>query len=154
MDRNPDLDRLCTSAAIRVEPWEDTLVEAHGYDVRSSYVEAVYLPVLGPTSLLLARRLAVLMAAEPRGFVLDVADIAAQLGLGRGSGRNSVIARTLARLVIFDVAQVRDHGDTLAVRRALAPLPLGHQRRLSPTLRRAHEVALLRREATTTRRAS
>jgi hypothetical protein len=40
MDRTPDLEHLCTSATIRVEPWEDDLVETHGFDVRSSYVEA------------------------------------------------------------------------------------------------------------------
>ena len=40
MHRTPDLEHLCTSATSRVEPWEDDLVETHGFDVRSSYVEA------------------------------------------------------------------------------------------------------------------
>ncbi len=68
---------------------------------------------------------------------VDLVDVAVSLGIGEGTGRNSVLARALGRLVRFGVAEWR--GDVLAVRRALAPLPARQLARASYSARKAHE---------------
>ena len=42
---------------LRVEPWHDALIDEVGYDPRSDYVEAFWLPVLGPSTTWLAEAL-------------------------------------------------------------------------------------------------
>ncbi len=119
-----------------VRAWSDPLVEAHGYPATSSYVETFWLPILGPSATWALRRLATL-AATPGGVRIPTAELARSIGVSAGTGRNSVIVRTLNRLVMFGVA--RWEGDGLAVRRSLAPLPARHLLRLSPALRHAHD---------------
>ena len=123
---------------IEVVPWVDQVVEAHGFGPRSMYVEMCWLPVLGPTATLLYRRLGSWVEHHPEGLEVDLVDLSVSLGLGEGLGRNSLLARALGRLGRFEVASGR--GDQLAVRQALPPLPLRHQRRLSYTAMRLHEA--------------
>ena len=96
-----------------------------------------WLPVLGPTATLMYRRLGSWAEHNPDGVQVDLTDLSVSLGLGEGLGRNSLVARALGRLARFDVAAWR--GDQLAVRRALPPLPLRHQSRLSYTASMLHE---------------
>ncbi len=119
-----------------VRAWADPLVEAHGYPATSSYVETFWLPVLGPSATWTLRRLAGL-AATPGGVRIPTAELARSLGVSAATGRNSVMVRTLGRLVMFGMA--RWEGDVLAVRRWVAPLPARHLLRLSPALRHAHD---------------
>lgn len=49
---------------------------------RSEYVEFVWSEALGPTALLLARRLGTLIERSPRGAELSVAELAHELGVG------------------------------------------------------------------------
>ncbi len=122
---------------VEVVPWVDEVVEAHGFGPRSIYVEMCWLPVLGPTATLLYRRLGTWVEHNPEGLEVDLVDLSVSLGLGEGLGRNSLIARALGRLAHFDVAVWRR--EQLAVRRALPPLALRHQKRLSYTAARLHE---------------
>jgi len=115
-----------------------------GYGLRDDYVEAYLAGILGPTSILLLRRVGIGFALHPDGFALDVAETAAALGLGAGLGRNSPWWRTVRRLTGFGFAQVRG-AEILAVRRAVAPLPERLVRRLPATLQRTHARALLQR---------
>ncbi len=115
------------------------MVEAVGYGLCDPFVEAFFTAHLGPTSVMLLRRIGRGFQASPEGFSLNVADTAAGLGVA-SSGRNSPWWRTISRLVYFDIAQVRG-AEALAVRRALAPLPHRLLRRLPPNLQRAHERA-------------
>ena len=48
-------------ATVRVVPWPDPVVEEHGHDPRSAYVERYWLGLLGPTATWLVRRLASLV---------------------------------------------------------------------------------------------
>ena len=56
------------TAAIRVMPWPDPVLDAVGHDPRSWYVETFWLPTLGPTALLLLRHLADRFEANPKGI--------------------------------------------------------------------------------------
>jgi hypothetical protein len=120
-----------------VRPWLDELVEAHGYGPRSMYVETCWLPVLGPTATWLYRRLGSWAEFNPDGLTIDTTDLSVSLGLGEGLGLRAQLARSLERLVRFDVA--RFQGDVFEVRRALAPLPQRHVDRLSYSSRRLHD---------------
>lgn len=133
----PTSDQL--PSVLRVVALVDPVVEAHGFVRESLYVEYCWLPILGPTATLAYRRLGTVVAAlPPKGVVrFDLIDLSLGLGLGEGIGRNSVMARTLRRLVQFGVAEWRR--DTLAVRRALAPLTARQLGRLGYTARIMHE---------------
>jgi hypothetical protein len=142
-----DIDRLINSPILTIEPWADAVVESVGYGLRDFYVEAYLGPVIGPTCLVLLRRLGLGFALDPEGFTLDVAETAAGLGVGATLGRNSAWWRSVGRLMDFGVATVRGPG-TLAVRRSVAPLPQRLVRRLPAPLQRSHALALTARERT------
>ena len=61
---------------IEVHPWPDPVIDTLGHDPRSAYAEMFWLPTLGPTSLLLLRRIATALDEAPYGMVVDVADLA------------------------------------------------------------------------------
>jgi len=123
---------------LHVAPWPDPLVEQHGHDPRTPYVERFWLGVLGPSCIFLARHLATRLEAEPAGFDLDLVDCARALGLGGGLGRHAPLTRTVTRLCQFGMAQ-RFGRDGLAVRRAFPPLARHHLVRLPPALQAAHD---------------
>ncbi|MEA2901381.1 MAG: hypothetical protein QOH36_1268 [Actinomycetota bacterium] len=120
---------------IEVCAWIDSLVESCGFGPRSAYVEFCWLPVLGPSATWAYRRLGALVLAEAPARV-QLADLAGSLGLGAGLGRGSKLAAALGRLAHFQV--VRWQGQSLLVRRALAPLSLVQVGRISPSARAAH----------------
>jgi hypothetical protein len=122
---------------LTITAWVDALVEAHGFGPRSPYVEGVWGGVLGPSATLCYRRLGSIVAAADDDVAIDVVDLAVSLGLGAGTGRNAMIAKTLARLVAFDVTRWLDDG-RYAVRRALAPLPERRVQQLSASARSFH----------------
>ena len=130
---------------ITVTPWIDPLVESHGFGPRSLYVEACWLPVLGPTATWLYRRLGSWVETNPEGVQVDLVDLSVSLGLGEGLGRNSLLGKSLRRLARFDVA--RWMGEEMGVRRALAPLPERHAHRLSASAYELHRQHLARRDA-------
>lgn len=49
---------------VTIVAYEDPLVDAHGHHPASAYVDWCWAPVIGPSSLLLYRRLAVLLDAH------------------------------------------------------------------------------------------
>ncbi len=71
---------------------------------------------------------------------MDTIDLLACVGLGQGLAKNSIGARTVARMTAFDMARRagRD-GDLLAVRTALAPLNAARASRLPVSARRYHD---------------
>jgi hypothetical protein len=138
------INALVTARVLTIEPWTDPVVEAVGYPLRDPYVEIFFGSHLGPTSILLLRRVGLGFGLHPEGFVLDVAETAAALGLGAGLGRNSPWWRTVGRLARFGLAHGRGP-QTLAVRRAVAPLTQSQVDRLPASLQRAHVVAVSHR---------
>ena len=126
-------------AVITVGAWRDPVVEALGHDARSLYVETFWLPVLGPSTVLLLRRLAGALASSPSGCAIGVVETSRALGLGERPGRNAPLLRTVARCVDFEMARVTGPG-SIAVRTALPPLTRRHLARLPQSLRDEHAL--------------
>ncbi|MGH9190727.1 MAG: hypothetical protein ACRD0Q_12000 [Acidimicrobiales bacterium] len=127
-----------TLAALAIRPWPDGVIDALGFDPRSSYVEQFWLGILGPSTTWLLRRLATGLDAAPDGFELDLAATATALGLGSKGGRHSPFMRSLARCCQFDLAEFHPEG-ALLVRRKVPPLNRRQVQRLPEALRAAHE---------------
>lgn len=121
-----------------VEPWPDHVIEQLGHDPRSAYVETFWLSVLGPSTTWLLRRLVMQLDDEPDGFEIRAADLSTELGLGGRTGSSSVFARSIDRAVKFGAMQ--RNGDSLYVRRRLAPLAARHLQRLPRRLQLLHEA--------------
>ena len=127
------------SETIRVLPLPDPVVDTLGHDPRAPYPERFWLPTLGPTAFLLIRYIAHRFDRAPDGFNLDLAETSRCLGLGERHGRNSPLARSLGRIVQFDLAAQED-GETLAVRRHVPPINRRHVRRLPPSAQEEHDA--------------
>jgi hypothetical protein len=125
---------------IRIRPWPDPVIDTLGHDPRAPYPERFWLPTLGPTALFLLRHISARFDRAPDGFVLPLAETSRCLGLGDRDGRNSPVARSLGRLVQFDLAAFEAEGALLAVRRHVPPINRRHVRRLPPALQEEHEA--------------
>lgn len=123
---------------IRIRPWIDPVIDTLGHDPRSLYFETFYLPALGPSSVLLMRRLAAWLNEHPEGGELSCSEMSQSLGLGNREGRSSPLWRSLQRLVQFDLAIEDDEG-VFAVRRAVPPVNRRHVRRLPAPLQARHD---------------
>lgn len=126
------------SETIRIRPWPDPVIDTLGHDPRAPYPERFWLPTLGPTALLLLRHIADRFDRAPEGFTLDLAETSRCLGLGERDGRNSPLARSLGRIVQFDLAAQEE--ETLAVRRHVPPINRRHVRRLPPSRQEEHDA--------------
>ena len=125
-------------ARIQVSAWPDPVLDKLGHDPRSLYVERFWLPVLGPSCLLLIRRLAAELERRPDGFEIETARLAPELGIGMKGGRHGPLWRAVERACRFGGA--RRNGERLAVRRRLPPLTLRQIERLPEVLRADHEA--------------
>lgn len=122
---------------LAIRPWPDPVIDTLGHDPRSVYVERFWLPTLGPTSLLLLRRIASELDARPDGVEIDMAATAQALGLGNRTGASSPLARSFDRLQQFDLAC--SSGDrSFAVRRTVPPVNRRHVQRLPHDLQDEH----------------
>lgn len=128
-------ERVGLPTAITVVPWRDPVGEATGHRPGSAYVEAVWLPVLGPSATWAWQRLA-RIATVHSPVRLEVAELAAGIGLGGRLGASSTMARTLERLERFGA--LRRSGDVFAVRVALPDLSESRVARLGASARLAH----------------
>jgi len=126
-----------------VEAWSDPVIDQLGHDPRSAYVEKFWLPILGPSSIWLLRRIADGLDRHPSGFDLDLSATAQALGVGMRGGRNSPLLRTFERCCRFGAARM--HGSSsVSVRRRLAPLTRSQTERLPDALRVEHGTWLSR----------
>jgi hypothetical protein len=125
-----------TEPTLMIVPWYDPVVDAVGFDARSTYVELFWLNVLGPTATWLLRRLVSGFDRYPLGYELDLDDTAGALGLGYTLGTTNPFIRALNRCVLFGVAQSYDGG--LAVRRRVPPVAVRHLLRMPESLRAVH----------------
>lgn len=123
---------------ILVSVWPDPTLDSLGHDPRSIYVEQFWLSILGPSSLLLLRRLASRLEASPDGFEVDPVAWAFELGLGMRGGKNGPFWRSIERTSRFNATHRQ--GDRLLVRRKLPPLTLHQVEKLPPHLQRAHRA--------------
>jgi hypothetical protein len=131
------LEQIWSSGRLRLQSWSDPLVEALGHDPRSYYAERFWLPVLGPSTILLLRLAATELDCSPAGWELELGELARRLGLGDRVGQRAPVIRTLARCVDFEM--MRPCGAlTLEVRRRLPPLARRHLARLTTPLLDEH----------------
>jgi hypothetical protein len=121
---------------LTVRPWVDPAADAVGYDPRSDYVEHFWLVLMGPSTTLLLRRLAMALDEWPDGFECSTRELSWSLGLGH-SGQNTSLARTFRRSTEFGMTRLDRSGDML-VRRRLPPLPRHMVSRLPAWLQTAH----------------
>jgi hypothetical protein len=125
------------TATLAIRPWPDPVIDTLGHDPRSIYVERFWLPTLGPTSLLLLRRIAAGLDEHPEGIQLDLGELSQALGLGHREGNSSPVVRSLDRLMQFDLAcGEREAG--YAVRRTIPPVNRRHVGRLPAPLQEEH----------------
>jgi hypothetical protein len=136
--RSTTLDWIAGHDPMRIVPLSDQVVEAAGHDPRSAYTELFWLPILGPSTCWTLRRIAAGFDANPDGFDLPLGRLGGELGLGSGVARNGPTARTVNRMVEFDMARIV--GDVLAVRKALPPLARRHILRLPEHLAHRHRA--------------
>lgn len=130
---------MSSPSIIRVVPLAGRAGLAHGrFGVDDAYVEAVWLPVLGPASFVVWRRLARDAASTP-GFDTSLERLAAAAGLGSSRGSQSGIARALRRLERFGL--LGPAGDNLVVVRCRLPFASAYQLgRLDPSIRAIHRA--------------
>jgi hypothetical protein len=123
-----------TTATIR--PWIDPLVDRHGHDPRSVYVEHFWLGVIGPTATWVLRRLAAGFDEHPDGYTIDLAHLAVSMGLSYRHGDQGPFGRALHRCVMFGLAQPRSDG--FSVRRRVPDVTQRHLKRLPDDVQASH----------------
>lgn len=122
---------------LTVIAWPDELIDQLGHEPHSSYVEKYWLGVLGPTASWILRRLSAELRNSPNGFVLDLQECAAEVGIGLRGGQNSPFIKALGRLCQFELAQLQN-GGVLAVRLHVPSLSRRHLTRLPQSLQKRH----------------
>jgi hypothetical protein len=126
------------SMPVAIEAWPDPVIDRLGHDPRSAYVERFWLSILGPSTVVLLRRLAAELDEHPGGVTLDLLDVSHSIGVGMKGGRQSAFMRTIDRARRFGGLRWQTP-DQLAVRRKLPPLTRGQLTRLSPALQHQHD---------------
>lgn len=113
-----------------------------GFDPRCDYVETYWLPVLGPSCILVARRLADWLDGADVALQVPLELLARTVGLGTGTGRSAPVVRTLSRLVDFGIAAI-EH-ETYALRIPFPPLSFRQVARLPDYLATRHAIDVVR----------
>ena len=107
------------------------------FPVQHQYVEMLWLPVIGPSTTWLLRRLSGWALASPDGFTVVLAELSESLGLGWSSGAGSSLQRSMRRLIMFGLARWNDDVFEVVVQvPAISDRQLG---RMSSGLVRAHD---------------
>jgi hypothetical protein len=122
---------------VTIRPWIDPVVDEHGHDPRSDYVERFWLGVIGPTATWIMRRFAAGFDAEPSGFAIDLADTATSMGLSYAKRTSSPFGKALQRCAMFGLVQPLSDG--YSVRRRIPQVAMRHLRRLPDEVREAHD---------------
>ncbi len=134
--RRPSIS-LGSAERLRIVSWVDPVADPHGVHPCSRYVELYWLPLIGPSTTWLLRRLFYGLEVHGDGFDLHLAETARALGLGDRTGRNAPFRRALSRLCIFELARAQGPAE-LAVRTSIPPLALRHASRLPDPLQQSH----------------
>lgn len=122
------------AAIITVERWHDPLIEQLGYPVEGDHVQTYWLPVLGPSAIVLARHLGLLMRPHlPNPWTGTAGELSRAVGLG---GATSSLVRTLHRLRQFEMASCTNESDW-CLRLEFPPLSRRHLARLPEPMARA-----------------
>ena len=125
---------ICDNDPLRVTRRMSTLHV--GFDPRCDYVETYWLPVLGPSCILVARRLTDWLDGADVALHVPLELLARTVGLGAGTGRGAPVVRTLSRLVDFGIAAVEN--ESYALRIPFPPLSYRQVARLPEYLATQH----------------
>jgi hypothetical protein len=125
---------------IRAVPHPNPKVRRVGFTLDDPYVEQVWAGVIGPSALLVLRRLPVLWR-EREPALVDLRELGLSLGLGPSLARSGRTWRTIERLVGFGMAHWLP-GDELGVRTEVAPLSGRRLARLPEWTRQVHDRLL------------
>jgi hypothetical protein len=119
---------------VTVYPWSEPRFEQWGHHVQSDYVERFWLPILGPSSIVLARHIAANFDSTNTAFESDTHTMAGAIGIAPGQ-----LLRVINRLVSFGKATFNP-GTTsvLALRTHWEPLGPNSIRRLPAHLAELH----------------
>jgi hypothetical protein len=129
---------MSPSDSVLVVPLSGTREPRAGwYGPATAYVEEVWLPVVGPASFLLWRRLAHQLEEAAHGLTTSLVELSAAIGLGSPRGSQAGIARSLRRLQRFGLAW-RPVESVLVVRCSLPVVSAAQLARLHPTVQRRH----------------
>ena len=132
---SPTTSLLGAGTDVTVVAWHDPVVDDLGLPVRGTYVEVVWAGLLGPTATAALRFLAPPSSLPADQATLDIADLAATLGVSR-----SVLLRALSRLVRFGFVHRRPR--VLEVRAFASPVPAHNVCGLSRTAQAFHAAAI------------
>jgi hypothetical protein len=128
------------SLRLHAVPHPSAQVRQAGFALDHPYLEQCWAPVIGPTSVLLLRRMPVLWR-DGLTVEVDPAELAASLGLSPRVGRHGALARTLDRLERYEFAHRGTPGD-LEVFTELPPVTQRHLDRLPAWSRQRHHELL------------
>ena len=123
---------LLPTVTIQPAPHPVPRIHRAGFPLSHPYVEQCWGSIVGPSSVLLLRRLEWLWH-ESVPAVLPLGDLGARLGLGPGSGRHSRVRHTIDRLAALGLADWTTEPTHLNVYTEVPPLS-------DRVLRRAPEV--------------
>jgi hypothetical protein len=129
-----------SSLVVHPAPHPSFEVHRAGFGLDHPYLELCWAPVLGPSSVLLLRRIPSLWQ-ESAPVEVDLTELGAQLGLGGGAGRHSPMARTVERIVRFRFA-TWSQPSALEVFTEVPPLPQRHLDRVPRWCAQRHEQLL------------
>lgn len=115
-------------------------VHRAGFPLDHPYLERCWAPILGPSSILLLRRMPDLWKQSYPTIGVPLDELGRSLGLG-GTGRNSPLWRTLERLVTFRFAAWSGDRE-LDVYTEAPPLSARHLERVPESTRTLHEQLL------------
>lgn len=128
-------DQILTIHAV---PHRNPQVQRVGVPLDHPYVEQCWAPILGPSSVLVLRRVAVLWEhADPAE--VPISELARSIGLGKGTGPNSPIRHTLDRLERHGFLR-RGHDGLVTVATTVGPVSERQMDRLPEWSRQRHEV--------------
>lgn len=128
---------LAPAATLHLRPWPDPLCPAD-HDPRSWYAETFWLPTLGPTCLLLLRRVADGFDRSPAGFTVPATALSAALGVGERDAKGAPLRKALRRLEQFRLATPDPADGAVLVRPRVPSIRPKHIHRLPEVLRALH----------------
>ena len=128
-------DRLLTLAPVN---HPDRQVRRIGFDLSDTYVEQCWSAVVGPSAVVLLRRMPELWSHEVPARI-GASDLSRSIGLGAGTGANSRLVATMERLTKFGLARRGEDLDRLDVYLEVAPLQAHQLQRVPKWTRDAHE---------------
>ncbi len=119
---------------ITVYPWSQPRFEQWGHHLRSEYVEQFWLPILGPSCLVLARHIGTNFDESTTAYESDTHTMARSIGVAP-----SQLARVINRLATFGIATCSPGPRrVLALRTHWAPLSAHAAQRLPTHLIELH----------------